>query len=64
MKTFSYDVKFTAQNDLGREWSVIQTVKHDSGNIDRNVLFTSEHKNNRGLLECNKLLQKIKTTLM
>lgn len=64
MKTFSYDVKFTAQNDLGREWSVIQTVKHDNGNIDRNVLFTSEHKNSRGLLECHKLLQKIKTTLI
>lgn len=64
MKTISYDVKFTAQNDLGREWSVIQTIKHDNGNIDRNVLFTSEHKNNRGLLECSELVQKIKTTQM
>lgn len=60
MKTISYDVKFTAQNDLGREWSVIQKIEHENGNIDRNNIFTSQFKNNRGLLECLKLVQKIK----
>lgn len=60
MKKISYDTKFTAQNDLGREWSVIQTIENENGNIDRNIIFTSQYKNNKGMLECFKLIQKIK----
>lgn len=59
----SYDVKITAQNDLGREYSVIQTVEHSNGNIDRNNLYRSEYKNNKGLHDCHKKLQELKKAL-
>lgn len=57
----TYESKFTAQNDQGRTWSVIQTIDNGTGEIQRNIIFTSEHKNNRGLLECEKMIQKIKS---
>jgi hypothetical protein len=58
----SYGVKMTAQNDLGREYSVVQIVENENGEIQaRNYLYTSAFKGNKGRLDCFKMIQKIKT---
>lgn len=59
----SYSVKITAQSDLGREYSVIQTIEHDNGDIVRNNLYTSPYKTVKGLFDCNKVLQNIEVYL-
>ena len=59
----TYDVKITAQSDLGREYSVIQTIEYDNGDIVRNNLYTSPYKTVKGLLDCNKVMQSIKVYL-
>ncbi|KAF1026168.1 MAG: hypothetical protein GAK29_01430 [Acinetobacter bereziniae] len=58
-----YESKIIAQNDLGRTWVVIQTIEHVNGDVSRNNLFTSEHKNNKGLLECEKMIRKMKSII-
>ena len=40
----TYNVKMTAQNCLGREYSVIQQTEYEDGDIVRKCLHTSEYR--------------------
>lgn len=51
----------TAQNDLGREYSIAQITENDKGELQsRNYIYTSPFKGVKGMLDCNKMIQKIK----
>lgn len=56
----TYSVKMTAQNDLGREYSVVQKTEYANGDIVRKCLYTSEYKGTKGKLDCVNVLHKIK----
>lgn len=57
----TYEVKMTAQNDLGREYSIVQITENDQGELQsRNYIYTSPFKGGKGMLDCNKMIQKIK----
>ena len=51
----------TAQNHLGREYSIIQHTEYEDGNIVRKCLYTSEYRDAKGKLDCVNLIHKIKS---